>query len=86
MRTFTVAIGLIGVLVSQAALAQEPARDSAPAATPPPPAEAPPPPPAVAAPGTAWARRRLSASGRTERTRRSGACCPGAATGSARAT
>ena len=49
MRTFTVTIGLIGVLASHAAFAQEPAPGGA---TQPPPAEAPPPPPAVAAPGT----------------------------------
>jgi hypothetical protein len=60
MRTFTAAIGLIGVLVSQAAMAQETAPGGTPpadgttppAATTPPPAETTP-PPSVAAPGTA---------------------------------
>jgi len=59
MRMFTAAIGLIGVLVSHAALAQEtapggaPPADgtTAPAATTPPPAETTP-PPSVATPGT----------------------------------
>jgi len=55
MRTFTAAIGLIGVLVSQAALAQEtappPADGTTPNATTPPPAETSP-PPSVATPGS----------------------------------
>jgi len=59
MRMFTAAIGLIGILVSQATLAQEtapgdaPPADgtTAPAATTPPPAETTP-PPSVATPGT----------------------------------
>jgi len=58
MRTLTVAVGLIGVLVSHAAFAQDsaaggaaPAEGQPPAATTPPPAE-PAQPPALAAPGT----------------------------------
>jgi len=47
MRVFSAAVGLIGVLVSQAAMAQDPAPGAA--TTPPPEAS---PPPAVAAPGT----------------------------------
>jgi hypothetical protein len=47
MRTFALAVGLLGVFASQVALAQEPP----PAPTQPPPTE-PAPPPAVAAPGT----------------------------------
>jgi hypothetical protein len=56
MRTFTAAVGLIGILVSQAAKADETAPSGAPpsyesgGATTPPPAETSP-PPAVAAPG-----------------------------------
>ena len=52
MRTFTAAIGLIGVLVSQVALAQEPPPGGS---TTPPPAEQQQPPPAVAASGNAGA-------------------------------
>ena len=79
MRTFTAAIGLIGVLVSQAALAQEPAPGAC--ATQPPPAEAPPPPPAVAAPGTARRAPTPFGAAADRAARRSGASCPGAATG-----
>ena len=84
MRTFTVAIGLIGVLASHAAFAQEPAPGTPP--TQPPPAEAPPPPPAVAAPGTTMGAPTPFGGCRTRRARRSGASCPGAATAWARAT
>lgn len=53
MRTFALSVGLIGVLATHAAFAQEPPpagappADGQPAATQPPPAEAPPPAPAV---------------------------------------
>ena len=61
MRMFTAAAGLIGVLVSQAAMAQDPAAGGAPppagdpAATAPPPAETTPPPPAPTTPPPAVA-------------------------------
>src|SRR4051812_49955582 len=65
MRTFTVAIGLIGVFASHAAFAQEPAAGTAPPATQPPPAETPPPAPTVAAPGRPGAPTPFGAAGPT---------------------
>ncbi len=66
MRTFTVAIGLIGVFSSHAAFAQEPAAGTAPPAMQPPPAEPPPPPaPTVAAPGRPGAPTPFGAAGPT---------------------